>query len=178
MRHRWGDLSTWQGCVTIASSLHERDGFPKRSPAPTPKMDACLSPTPLCIDSGWCVGMCGVDACTAPEGYVPSEYATEAASVCPARRTNARAAQSAQTSHGAWHPNEPLDAETLAVLRWVKNTLVSVAVGEMPQDVREYAASLLHDKDRPTTMAACEALGREMVRRYRARFPEVTTARA
>jgi hypothetical protein len=88
---------------------------------------------------------------------------------CPARRINAHVALNPQTSKGS-HGYALMDAESLAVMRWVKNTLISVAISECPEGVRKYARELVSGCVSATTMEDCEALGKEIYRRYVVRF--------
>lgn len=165
MRFTFASLSTWEGCASVASSLHDHDGYPSSSPLPTPQVDRCLSPCPVCVDSGWLYG----SACTAPAGYVPDVYITEASTVCPARKHNAMVGLDAQESESLGQTIDLMDAETLLVMRWIKNMLAVIAVGQMSAEVRDYAARLLRDAVQPVGIDTVEALGRELHTRFERR---------
>jgi hypothetical protein len=119
----------------------------------------------VCHDSGWLYG----SACTAPAGYVPSVYATEASTVCPARKPNAMVGLDAQESESLGQSIDPMDAETLLVMRWIRNMLAVIAVGEMSAGVREYAWRLLADRVMPVGLDTVSELGHELNRRYERR---------
>lgn len=158
-------LGTWEGCAEVASSLHDGDGFPASSPLPTPQRDRCLAPTPVCVDGGWCIG----GACTAPAGYLPVAYAEVAAITCPARKPNAMVGLSPQEGEALGQDVELPDAETLEVMRWVKNMLAVIAVGNMGAEVRSYAGRLLSDRVTPVSMDTVRLLGQELHARYERR---------
>lgn len=169
MRVTWSHLSTWEGCCEVASSLHDFDGFPSSSPLPVPQVDRCLSPTPVCIESGWCIAVTSGRACTAPPTYLPAEYMEVAKFTCPARKPNAITGLEAQESECLSQDVDLPDAETIDVLRWVKNMLITVAIGKHGGAVAEYAHRLVGDRVEPVTMEVVQALGEELHRRYEQR---------
>jgi hypothetical protein len=75
----------------------------------------------------------------------------------------------AQESESLGQSIDLMDAETLLVMRWVKNMLAVIAVGELSAEVREYAWRLLADRVTPVGMDTVGELGHELNRRYERR---------
>ena len=159
----WDCLDSWQTAIEAATYLH--DGFHSTtSPTPVPKMQGCRPPSPHCVDSGWALRRPVGWMCTAPDTFVPPEY--EFTHICPSRVFDWKPSLAPHISEDVFaEAHEPPDQVTLDVLRWIRRTLCSIAVGECPHEVRRYAATLLNDTDDSVLIDVVQATGEEMCRR-------------